>query len=451
MAQVVNASIEKVFWQDVQKEVTQVNPEFAKQLDELSPGKSLYFYKVKYPFGCPILKDSVLQIPDNNGAVLPINHTDIPNRIREDLDYAPLPLGLSLKNSMETFFELTDEMIPQQFIRPGRLFGLWAGLSQNPRQSAHGSSQWQATAGARLLFFLSKISNTIGYRRLRKEFRLKTEMPKNLTDQWPFLVKLANADNFGSPWQVELLLLTSAWHQLITAPTQKALPLSHYLLQYVWQDSALFHEQSIFNFAFSLALNKKNLRTDPYLVDTLKHLYFMSHFKAQPLGFNTGFIFAQDDTAAPIQQFQSIFHDLYNLSFAPSILHRGIHHHNEFLHPIYYSLNIPTVMRYQPKSNKLNNKVHELRELHTIEKIVRLFFNDIKSKLFETSIRHLVTETDIRFFHPEADFLYDIHATKQLIELDQTLLNEQTRYQNKPFCQVNAFFTGCVRISPKLK
>ena len=74
--------LEELTWQDVREDVAAKNPEFAQAADQLNPQGDFKVYKVRYPFGCPIIKNGIFHLPIN-GVLTAINDPKIPSELRE--------------------------------------------------------------------------------------------------------------------------------------------------------------------------------------------------------------------------------------------------------------------------------------------------------------------------------------------------------------------------------
>jgi hypothetical protein len=80
-----------------------------------------------------------------------------------------------------------------------------------------------------------------------------------------------------------------------------------YLLNEVWKLSTFRRDQFIFDFAFSLVQENRNLKPNPYLSDTARNLIAIGS------GESPGFSVALDDSEAPVSALQKIFIEDYGL------------------------------------------------------------------------------------------------------------------------------------------
>jgi hypothetical protein len=109
-----------------------------------------------------------------------------------------------------------------------------------------------------------------------------------------------------------------------------------------------------------LAYSKPN----PYLADTVAHLMSICSGEAP------GFIPARDNTAAPIRALQRVFVEDYRLKKYPPVIMHPHHFSLEEKTPVYYSFEIPTTMRFSPKSNNALTTMTETKGIKHITEVV---------------------------------------------------------------------------------
>jgi len=443
-----SATLERLCWADVRKDVSKVNPELAKHIDQINPGKEYTIYKACYPFGCGILREGELHLPNEDHQVVPLNDPSIDNKIKKDLAYTQnMPMGMVLKKSINLFSLFGSQITPWIYMFPGRIFGLWGLLKQHTPTSFSSRTMWHISAGSRFFFLLAKVSNVGSYKRIRKEFALRTPRALGLLDQWPMLVELANSPQFPKQWQVELLYFSDKWLKRLNDSSSNWQSLTNFLLRYTWEDTAFLREQSISDFVLSLAMTNKNLRPNPYLADTFRHIYSLIIENEHSI-FKPGFRFADSNIAGPVKQIQEIFDQVYDLKFMPTIVHPGLVKLKDPLNPVYYSLEVPTVWSYLPKSRKAANKLNDLREIKHIQSTIYNFILEDSIGLFDTPIYQRIKNIEFDYYHSDEDALGEVLSSKEILARDKVLLAEQKRF-NKPFCHTSPFLRGCVRIGIK--
>ena len=88
------AKLEKVFFSDVRDELSKIHPTLCKIIDNLSPGKDFPLYKAHYPFGSKIVHAGVFYLPTDEGDVVPIHSSNIPDTVKNDLSRVKLRFQL---------------------------------------------------------------------------------------------------------------------------------------------------------------------------------------------------------------------------------------------------------------------------------------------------------------------------------------------------------------------
>ncbi|MDO8954557.1 MAG: hypothetical protein Q7V63_06890 [Gammaproteobacteria bacterium] len=438
----ISGSLEELSWQDVRLQVKEVNPTLAKIIDDISPSKEYGFYKVKYPFGSEILKRAMLHLPFND-TLLPITDPRL-SHIKEKLGNYNLnsnPASLMLKNTCEIFLGLEEKtiLLPSfGLISPGKLFGTWRLLSS--KKSQHPAFIWSMTAGARTLFMLPKISERSKHEKLRKEFNLTFDVPRGLISHWEIFRSLANDKSFGEEWDVEILFFHKKWFD---KPDDKNwVPFTKYLLQTAFDASEFGRNDFIWDIAISLMQQMRNIRPVPYIADTVKHLLTIG------VGVVPGFSPAIDDIAGPIKRLEEIYSTIYGLAYAPIIMQPHTFVSGES-RPVYYSLSLPTITRFSPRSREESSK---LSDLYEIKSLLNKYLNDLSSidlNLKDTLIYDLPSKVQYDFFHTETEVYRGIQASSE-IPVEDTLFANIPYGAKQDFPANGIFVNGCVRIKDKL-
>lgn len=436
------SSIRKVSWAEIGKTIKAVNPDFAAVVDELSPDKDLNLYYARYNFGSEILLKGRLMVPDAQGELVGIDSPDIDPKMREDLDYNPgnSPMMMLLNNSTEVFMRAGDYIVPIFGMLPlGKLFSTWRVLSAADTEFEP-KYLWNMTAGARSMFMLPKISEATGYRRLRREFDVYQDKPKSLLHHWEIFNRIANHPNFGETWQVEVVFFSKAWVEKLQDPAW--LKLKAYLLNYAWSANAFWRNLFTWDLTFSLIQKQRDLKPDPYIADTVKHLLAIG------VGSVTGFAPTLDDSAGPIKRLQEVFLDCYQLQsylplmMAPYRLRPGVADR-----PTYYSLQYPTTIEFSPRSRESSSAITDLYAIHSL---MTRYIEDIHSNEWEFipgCLQKLAQNTDFAFFHSdESNYAHVRHSSEIPGEDKSFKLNTPN---NQEFPANSSFVRGCIRISEK--
>ena len=435
------APIEKLYWQDVRREVALLQPEMAKIIDEIDPGKDFPLYKAHYPYGAEIVTEGVSHYPLRTGELVTLEDDRLPADMRKDLSYSGTRIcsGLILQNSMEIMTSSEKQIIPWQLYEAGAIFALWGYLDADP--SYHTARLFNITAGSRFIFSIFPVNNDSGHRNLQRAFRFKIPAPKKLLDQWHVFKTIANQST--SNWRTTMLYFSKGWLDKIRS-NDKAWGLLHrFFLEYAWKLTSYWRNQYLYDFAFSCVKINRNLKPNPYLADTAKHLLAMS------VGAMPGFGVATDDRAAPINILQNAYTEHYQLkNYAPLFMH-AVHFSLTKQQPVYYSLQCPTTAEFSPKSRELVSTLHNLRELKHITNIFINEINSDKSKISNTAVGRTISQIAIDYFHNQLDRDGDILLADHLPAGDPVLSDILSRHKLQKFAKDGAFFRGCVRISKK--
>ena len=329
-----------------------------------------------------------------------------------------------------------DRIIPFSMLQEGRIFGLWRVLD-SLTHSWHIEHIWNINAGARSLVMLPKITDSIGYMRLKKEFGIKTIVPKKLQQQWHVFKVLANHSAVANEWHVELLCFPRTWFEASTKDPSW-LYFKNYLLQTAWEGTEYWRNQATFEFLFSCLQQTRNLKPNPYLADTVKHLIATSS------GAVPSFVLANDESAAPIDALQKVFLEVYGLkSYAPLMMHlkHMYHNHTELS---YYSLQYPTTLEFSPKSRSLSSN---MVDLHEIKYIMDKYLNavlDGSLPLDNAAFKYFAERVNFKYYHTEADILGEVEASKSILSNDMSMQQQMQRFVGRGFPESAPFFKGCV-------
>ncbi len=432
--------LEKLTWKQARAEVAQTNPTLAHEIDKLDPDDQYLLIKARYPFGSKILDKGVLHLPGKNHQLLSIDNPDLDPAVKSALSYAQtMPMGIVLNNSIELYLMENNRAVTFSLMTTGKIFALWTVLESS--QSTHLGHIWNISAGARSVMMLPKISDITFYKKLKREFDLFSSVPKEFLDQWEIFKELSQSPLFPEPWAVDMLFFSGKWLENRTDPKWQLF--RQYLRETAWHETAYLRNQVMVDFAFSCALEARNLKPNPYLTDTVKHLYSIG------IGTYPGFVVAQNSIAAPIRGLQAIFTDIYNLRYSPTMIQPGYISTTSMENPCYYSLAVPTLMVFSPKSRKFNSKLEDLREIRHIMHGVSSYLLEDKLKLVNTPIYKWAKDIEYGYFHSETDDKESIHNSGEIVKKDTALIDELQRYPQKSFCATSPFLRGCIRISTK--
>lgn len=436
------ADLQILIWQDVRESVKQVNPKLAAIIDGISPDDSYKLYRVRYPFGAMIFTEGTVNIPNQSHEIVPITHPTISSKIREDLTYRTIPMGLMLKKSGEVHFNLDHRLMPLTVLNEGTLFGLWESL--DPTYSYFIQLSWNVSSGARSMFMLPKISEASGYKRLQKTFGIRLNAPKELKDQWLVFKKIANSPGFASPWFSEVLFFSKKWFDKLNDGDAWQ-SLKNYFYEVSWNQSMYWRFSATLKLIwqqFAAITRCENIKCGAYQLETLKHLISVGVGALPCFSANN-----KDDAVAPITKLQEVFLNVYELEYIPTIMfpqHLNVNSEKEFG---YYSINEPSLIESVPRTREVLSIMQTTRD---IKELFEAFKHEVINntlKVENTPIYNLINNANFEFIHTAPDSSGHLKTSNKLPESDSALINVAKKYQTRHFCYTSNFLRGCVRIA----
>lgn len=431
------AVIEEMSWDDVKNDVKSVNSALYEVVESIKP-TDLTVFKARYPYGAKICDYGSFYLPSDDGSVVPIDSPKVPSRIRDALNYNPMPVSLVLNNNVEVFSELDSRFIPIETFTPGTLFGTWE-IFDEP-QIRDQTRNWSFSAGARSIFMLPKISNDAHHRRLVAKYKVAPSSPKYLSDQHNIFTAISNNKSFEEPWYNEIIFFPSKWIEKANASinNNKWLAFKYLLLNEAWKYSSNWRYQLSINLvwrALSLELDKKNMHARPYLVDTIKHLISIA------IGTALAFRPATNSNSAPIRGLQDVYISDYGINdYMPTIMEPCyLHNYDE---PVYYSLQNPTLLAC-PQSGFRST----MKDLQDVQYLMDLLLYQLKKE--NLSIYSLIKDVKFDYFHSESNKSgYIVSLTKDIPAEDDRFL--KLCGDDKPstllFPNTASYLRGCVRL-----
>lgn len=433
----------KVFWRDVCSSLTILNPKLAEIIDRLCLEDSFYFYKVSYPFGATILDKGLFYVPLENGEIVPINDAQVNSQIQKDLQYAEngLPTGILLKNSYELFIDTEDRILPVIVPAAGEVLSLWKQLDEPP--GFHAINIFSAKAGARSIFMLANIADYMSHHNLRRDFNVHHQPPATLLDQWDIFKSIS--DYTKNSWRLEILLLPGIWLEKIKSDFAWH-ELYQFFLQHAWHSSRYERNQIFYEYAFSCAQANRNLKPNPCLLDTVRHIISITLSSAP------GFRPATDESLGPIALFQEAYVESYGLKkYAPTIMHPA--HFDLFKkesQSVYYSLQLPTTLSFLPRSRQLFSTLFDMRETRYITKIFMEELAKNNRQFSKTILGEIPKLVEYEFFHNKPDQHQEIILTDYMLKIDPSLNSSLYKLSSTEFSANGTFLRGCIRIKNKI-
>lgn len=433
-------NLTKSSWQ-LERDKVKVNHfELYRIIEALSPNESFSLYTCTYPYGQLILDKGIFHVTNSQGMHVPLTDESIPMSVQADLQYTgTIPVGIISKNSIETFFITGKRTIPSSFYTPGDMISLWSILEgENSYQKG---SLWSISSGARTICMLPKITEKSGHERLRRRFGIGDTVPQSLSDHWTIFKAIANNENFYQPWNSEIIFFSKKWFNFKNDSAWS--DFYRYLTDKAWLDSTFKRNQFIFDFSFSLAQEKRNLKPDPYLADTVKHLVGMA------VGGLPALKPATDNIAAPITGLQRAYIEDYGLRKYKPTLMQACHFNMKDNFPVYYSLEMPITTIFSPRSSRASSKLKDIRDL---KYILEVFLTEtLKGNLMieKTPLFKIAENVEYSFYHSSFDKYNEIINSQNLADFDSRLNSALSFSKVLSFSEFSPFFNGCVAITPK--
>lgn len=433
----------KTYWPNIRERVANVEPKFAAIVDKLNPNQSFPIFLAYYPYGAIEGDTQDTFLPKPNGGNYSLSDPDVPKDIFEHLGYGKesVPLGMVLEKNLELFIDLKEKeaSIPWLVYKPGDFFPYARILNDKNARIYAPNGLLSATSGARSVFMLPNIGCAKNHVNLQRDFNIQLPPPKSLHDQWAIFKEIVNRLNCD--WRSCVMYFSEKWVDKLQND-EAWLPLKLYLHERAWRFYEYERNRIYYDITFSVIQEKRNLKPNPYLVDTARHLF------STALGAVPGYAPACNDDALPIELLQKVYIDSYGLKkYAPTIF-QPMHFNLETdTHPIYYSLKHPSTHVFSPKSRARINTLTEMREL---DHIMKTFIEDLRNPngiCGDTIIGKAAKEVQFDYFHNELDPHNIIKPSTEAEKNDPRL--QHPELQGAIFASDAQFVRGCVSIQTK--
>ncbi len=437
----------KTYWCDIRKRIAKVEPMFAELVDGLDIDKSYPLYLAYYPYGALKGDTQSTFLPSMNGTCYRLTDIDAPKDIVKHLGYSKnsAPFALLLEKNLELFIDLKEEgiTIPRVLYAPGSFFPFARILSRKSSRTYAPNGVLTLTSGARSVFMLPNIGCATHHANLQSDFNIQTPPAKTLYDHWFLFKEIANKEIIDSNWRSCLIYFSQKWLDKLFS--DKAwLSLRLYLHELAWQYYEYPRNHFYYDVAFSVLQKKRNLKPNPYLVDTARHLFAIA------LGASPGFIPATDNKAMPVDVLHKVFIESYGLKKYFSTLMQPTHFNfEEDKFPIYYSLQHPSTHMFSPKSRKVSSTLAEMREL---EHITRIFSQGLASKsglCSDTIMSQVAAGTEFKYFHNKTDRHGVVKLSAEIEKFDKRFLLKNKKTPDATFSADSPFVRGCISIRAK--
>lgn len=437
----------KVYWGDVRSHVEKIEPTFAKIVDELNPNINFPLYLAYYPYGAVDADTQSSLFPDSHGGYYRITDAEAPKEVVTHLGYSQgnTPLGMVLEKQLESFIDLKSEKItiPCLIYTPGKLFPLTRILHKKSGRVYAPNGLLSSTAGARSVFMLPNIGCATNHSNLQRDFNIQSSPPKSLYEHWHMFKEIANSEIINSDWRCCVMYFSEKWIDKIHNDPLWG-DLKHYLHEMAWYRFAYEINRIHYDGIFSMIQRDRNLKPNPYLTDTAKHLFSMA------IGSAPGYVPALNDDALPLDILQHVFVESYGLKkYIPTVMQPKHFDFEQDKFPIYYSLQNPSTHVFSPKSREVSSTLFEMREL---EHIMKIFAEELSKKdgmCFDTVIGEIAKDVKFSYFHNKVDRHRIVRSSAEIVKLDTRFSYCATKYKKNgsTFAADAPFVRGCISMN----
>lgn len=438
------SALQELTWNDVRKRVNVINPTLAKIIDKIDPDSSHTLFYAKYPYGSQILINGKMFLPNDMGELIPFEDPNISINIKNKIGYnlGTNPMSLVLSKTLDLFINLEDRIALYGIIEEGRIFGTWQVFDNKAKGDMVYTPipLWDLTAGGRSVFMLPKITEVAAFSKIRREFDLKSEPPKNLKDHWQIFKEIANHPTFGQSWDTELLFFSKKWIESIHDPAWHEL--KTYISDIAWGGSEFWRNQFCWELTFSRIQSRRGIRPCPYATDIANHLLGMS------IGAVPGFQALVDNRIAPVDGLMKVFEEIYGSRYAPIII--GPATFNVFApetQPVFYSFQYHTALKLSQKSS---NRSSTVTDMYNIRALLNKYIDDIQNSELSiegTVLYEIAKKVKFNFYHYSAEEHNKMINSNELYEVNQMFQNAIEQSSKKTFPKNAPFLNGCIEVT----
>ncbi|MBV9575869.1 MAG: hypothetical protein JO149_04525 [Gammaproteobacteria bacterium] len=217
------------------------------------------------------------------------------------------------------------------------------------------------------------------------------------------------------------------------------------LLEKAWNTHEYERNHNYYNLAYSWIQYKRNLKPNPYLVDTACHLFMIA------LGLVPGYMPLCDEDLLPFNLIQSAIVDDYGMKkYIPTIIGPQHFYLEKDKLPTYYSLQFPSTFSFSPKSRKLSSTIFEMRELKHIVNVFSAELYKENNLLADTIISEAARKIEFIFYHNKNDKHNYIQQANEIITHDKRFSAKYaTKHEGAVFSCDAPFVRGCISIRIK--
>jgi hypothetical protein len=401
-------------------------------------------FVASYPYGDTVGDDESQFIPNNKGEYYKLNSNDLPTDILENLGYGAktAPLALVLSKNLEFYSDQENQRLtlPFAILPPGKFFNSSIVLQEKNNDIPFTPTEiLKANSGARTIFALPYLTCQTSFTRLQRNLG-PLLVPNDLYDHCQFFSSIAK--QVDSDWSTKLLYFSQPWIDSITKDP-------------AWIDvrknikstsptiSLHTNSEPYFNIFYSVLLNKVNHVINPYLTDSMRHIFNIT------LGAYPGLAPMVNEDLLPLRDIQHALYQHYGLkNFIPTIIGPTTFNYKSSDHPIYYSLQYPTTTMFSPRTKKTPSTLSNLDGLKLLfQKFVpEITKEDGKNGTFK--LKDALKNCEFSFIHNHSGASNELHT---ITEVDPRLSYAEILFDKKLYKpSLNGkLFRGCIMIRAK--
>ncbi len=440
----------KTYWPAVRDRVSKIEPFFTALVDKLNPDEDFPLYIAYYPYGSIDADTQSTRFPDLNGGFFRLSDSNVPNDLTKNLGYSrnDTPLGMILDKQIECFVDLPNKKvtIPSFIYTPGKIFPFTQMLNKKNKRVYAPYGLLCSTAGARSTFMLSNIGCATNHAALQRDFKIKIPAPKSLYEHWHVFKEITSSKTLKCDWRCSVMYFSEKWIEKLHRD-KSWIDLKQYLQEVAWEQCEYEINRIHYDIIFSIIQENRNLKPNPYLTDTAKHLFAIA------LGASPGYAPTIDNDSLPLDILQTVYIESYGLKkYIPTIFTSMHYNFEQNKHPIYYSLQNPSTLVFSPKSREISSTLTEMREL---EHIMNIFLTELARDDGMCSagsiMNKIAKQIKLHYFHNKLDSHNIVKSSSEIAISDSRfayMISQQN--SNASFACDGTFVRGCIKITSVL-
>ena len=426
-------------WVDIAATIALVDPELADIIDRHPGSKKYKLVKVSYPYGENIIKAGSFYFPNKHGMLAPFHSNTIENSIKKMFDYywGSIPFGILLSGAAECYWSGSKQTTSLSMLYPGSTYALRTIFDKNGW--CNFKDAFDLSSGARSIFLLPSIKDTIKFKKLGKSLENRITIPKDFNEQWYLLKDIYKSKINKTCWKSEFLFFTTQWLKDIFS--EKPNELYNCLRNRVWAVTEFSRNRKIFDYIwndFIRIAKKEGVKAKDYLFDLAKHLVLIG------IGDEYGFQPTISNQVAPIDLFQKAFIKYYKITQTPTFMSSATIKMDK-PDNVYFSLQHSANLLTYPHRIGVSSSLDDVRDVKAIMDLFMECLKKVTLSVKGTRFTELPDKVHYSYYHTDKDY------TRQAMNSALVMQNdERFNYKsNLEFCNSSLFFKGCVQISTK--